>query len=146
VLRFRLAAGAAARLVQEGAIGAIRTVRVQYVHAGSMVPEKTWLQNPGEGPGLLDWGCHCADLLRWSLQSEPERVYATYPNYAAPGWKDDSAMVQYEFANGSVAQIWSSDDLPKPGLEPTDVYLFVGSTGMIELETFGRVRLSQGGE
>jgi predicted dehydrogenase len=78
VLRFREAAGTAGRLIRDGVIGDVKMALAHYVHAGSIVAEKTWLEEPGEGSAFLDWGSHCADLLRWSLGCEAITASATY--------------------------------------------------------------------
>jgi predicted dehydrogenase len=142
VLRFREAAGTAGRLIRDGAIGEIRMVQAQYVHAGSLVPEKTWLEDPAEGSAFLDWGSHCADLLRWSIGCEAVSASATYAGYSLPGPQRHSAMLRWTFENGAMAQVWYSDELPEPGLEPTDQYLFVGSSGILDLATLSRARIA----
>ena len=52
-----------------------------------------------------------------------------------------STMALYEFANGAMAQVWITFELPEPGLGSMMQYLITGSTGMIRLDSYGAVEL-----
>jgi predicted dehydrogenase len=143
VLHFREAALAAKRLIDEGAIGEVRMITARYTYVGSLHPDKPWTMERSEGAPFLDWGAHCCDLLRWYTRSEPVLAYAQYAGYLEPPYLQ-SVMAEYSFRGGAMAQVWLSFELPAPGLVPADTYLIVGSEAMIELETFGKVKLGRG--
>jgi predicted dehydrogenase len=47
-------------------------------------------------------------------------------------------------ANGVLATIWMSYEVPPPGLGPTDQFVLVGSTGIISCDNYGDVQLGRG--
>jgi myo-inositol 2-dehydrogenase/D-chiro-inositol 1-dehydrogenase len=143
VLHFREAASAAKRLIDEGAVGEVRMITARYAYVGSLHPDKPWSMERSEGAPFLDWGAHCCDLLRWYTNSEPVLAYAQYAGYLQPPYVQ-TAMVEFAFGSGAMAQIWLTFELPAPGLLPADNYLIVGSKAMIELETFGKVKVGRG--
>ncbi|HEX2681322.1 MAG TPA: Gfo/Idh/MocA family oxidoreductase [Candidatus Dormibacteraeota bacterium] len=143
VLHFREAASAAKKLIDDGAIGDVLMITARYTYVGSLHPDKPWTMERSEGAPFLDWGAHCCDLLRWYTRSEPVLAYARYAGYLEPPYLQ-TVMAEFAFKSGAMAQVWLSFELPAPGLLPADTYLVVGSAGMIELETFGKVRLGKG--
>jgi predicted dehydrogenase len=143
VLHFREAASAAKKLIDDGSIGEVRMITARYTYVGSLHPDKPWTMERSEGAPFLDWGAHCCDLLRWYTRSEPVLAYARYAGYLEPPYQQ-TVMAEFAFRSGAMAQVWLSFELPAPGLLPADTYLIVGSDGMIELETFGKVRLGKG--
>lgn len=147
VLRFRMAARAAKSLIDEGTIGEVRMITARYTHyVGSFIvsmdADHAWSRDPNEGSPFLDWGAHCADMLRWLSSQEAQRTYAQYTHFRAESPR--SVMAQYALDDGAMAQVWMTYDLPTPGITPADGYLIVGSTGMIDLATFGQVKLDTG--
>jgi predicted dehydrogenase len=157
VTRFRHAPLAAKRLVDEGAIGAIRMVQMKGAWTSFLlddvideatgrviIPIKRWAFDPAEGSQFLDWGVHAIDALRWWTGAEVERVYADYRTYGTPPPADQSAMVQVRLTDGVMAQILMTYELPEPGLPPADTTLLIGSEGMIDCDHYGAVRLGRG--
>lgn len=157
VTRFRHAPLAARRLVEEGAIGELRMLQMKGVWTSFLlgdvideatgrviIPMKRWAFDRAEGSQFLDWGVHEADALRWWTGSEVERVYADYRTYGTPPPEDLTAMVQVRMANGVMAQILMTYEAPEPGLPPSDASLLIGSTGMIDCDHYGAVRLGTG--
>jgi predicted dehydrogenase len=139
--RFRAAPRAARRLLDEGRIGELRMIRVFGPAAG-------WDLDPGAGQNdeynvtpFVDWGAHACDLLRWFTGSEPVRAFAQYASYTGGRPRSQSAMCQYTFASGVMAQIWMTYELPPPGLGSAMQLLLTGSEGVIELDSYGLVRL-----
>jgi predicted dehydrogenase len=144
VLRFRQAPMAAKRLVDEGRIGEVRLLLGRHVHTDFLNPGKLWSYRPEEGSRWLDIGAHLTDLYRWFSGSEPVSAFADYENYRNQPPEPRTALVHYRFANGVMAQTLMSYELPEPGLQPTDTILIVGSTGMIDLDEYGKVQLGRG--
>ena len=141
VLRFRDAPRAAKAVVESGQIGEVRMLKARYSYAGSIISDKRWTLDREEGSPFLNWGAHCADLFRWITGAEAASAFAVYGSFSANPPTDQSAMVQFNLTSGALAQSWMSFELPRPGLLPADLYVLVGSLGIVELETFGQVRL-----
>ncbi len=154
VTRFRDAPLAMKRLVDDGAIGEIRMIQMRGAWTSFMledivdeatgrviIPRKAWAFDPAEGSQFLDWGVHETDAVRWLTGSEAVRVYADYQTYGTPPPVDLSAMAQYRMADGVMVQMLMSYEVPEPGLVPNDKTRIIGSTGIIEADHYGRVRL-----
>lgn len=159
VTRFRDAPLAMKRLVDEGQIGQIRMIQMQGAWTSFLledvvdeatgrviIPKKTWAFDPAEGSQFLDWGVHETDAVRWLTGAEAVGVYADYRTYGTPPPVDLSAMVQYRMANGVMVQMLMTYEAPEPGLVPNDWTRIIGSTGIIEADHYGKVRLGAGTE
>ena len=158
VTRFRDAPLAMKRLIDDGSIGEIRMIQmrgawtsfplediVDEATGRVIIPRKDWAFDPAEGSQFLDWGVHETDALRWLTGSEAIRAYADYGTYGTPPPVDLSAMVQYRMANGVMAQLLMSYEVPEPGLTPNDQTRIIGSRGIIEADHYGQVRLGRDG-
>ena len=107
---------------------------------------KRWLADPGEGGVLLDWGSHAFDLARWFAGADPVRLTAELTSFGDTDVPEPSAMIQIAYANGALAQVWMSYELPAPGLESPFRLAIVGSTGIVQTERFGKTLLARGGD
>jgi myo-inositol 2-dehydrogenase/D-chiro-inositol 1-dehydrogenase len=145
------------RLVDEGRIGDIRLIQMQGTWTSFLledivdeatgrviIPKKSWAFDPAEGSQFLDWGVHETDAVRWLTGSEAVRAYADYRTYGTPPPVDLSAMVQYSMANGVMVQMLMTYEAPEPGIVPNDWTRVIGSTGIIEADHYGKVRLGTG--
>ncbi len=144
VTRFRESPRAAKRLLDDGAIGTLRMVRVTSTVIAYLPDEKGWVHDPAEGGAWLDMGAHLCDALRWFSGAEATTVFGRIHDFEAPPDLARSVMVQVEMANGVLAQIWMSFEVPSPGLGSQSQWLLVGSDGMIDLDAYGKVRLGRG--
>ncbi len=144
VSRFRDAPSTSRRLLREGAIGDLRMIMARHIHPHFLIAEKSWVYDPAEGSRYLDYGAHANDQLRWYTGSEAKQIAATYASYTGRPPAPQSAMVQVEMANGVMATVWMSYEVPPPGLGPSDLFVLVGSTGIIECDNYGDVRLGRG--
>ena len=157
VTRFRDAPMAMKQLVDDGRIGDIRMIEmhgtwtsfllediVDEATGRVIIPRKDWAFDPAEGSQFLDWGVHETDALRWLTGSECVRAYAQYRTYGTPPPVDLSAMVQYTMADGVMASMLMTYEVPEPGLVPNDTTRVIGSTGIIEADHYGEVRLGDG--
>ncbi len=115
----------------------------RHIHPEFLIAEKSWVYDPAEGSRYLDYGAHANDQLRWYTGSEASRVAATYASYTGNDPWPQSAMVQFTMANGVMATIWMSYEVPRPGLGPSDLFVLVGSRGLIECDNYGDVRLGR---
>ena len=62
----------------------------------------------------------------------------------APADTHKSTMAVYGFANGAMAQVWITYELPAPGLGSMMQYLITGSKGMIRLDSYDAVEVGSG--
>ncbi len=159
VTRFRDAPLAMKRLIDDGRIGEIRMIQMQGAWTSFLledivdettgrviIPKKAWAFDPAEGSQFLDWGVHETDAVRWLTGSEAVSAYAGYRTYGAAPPIDLSAMIQYQLANGVMVQMLMTYEAPEPGLVPNDWTRVIGSTGIIEADHYGKVRLGSGTE
>jgi len=144
VSRYRDAPMTSKRLLDEGAIGELRMVMARHIHPHFLIAEKSWVYDPAEGSRYLDYGAHANDQLRWYSGSEAARVSATYASYGGGVPAPQSAMIQVTMANGVMATVWMSYEVPTPGLGASDLFVLVGSTGIIQCDNYGDVRLGRG--
>jgi predicted dehydrogenase len=144
VTRYRESPTTAKRLIDEGRIGELRMIRVLSSVVGYHPADHGWARDPAEGGAWLDMGVHQFDALRWFTGSEVDTVFAKVTDWAGEGLRR-SGMAQAVMANGVIAQIWISFEMPAPGLGSQSQWLFVGSEGIISSDSYGKVRLGRGG-
>ncbi len=158
VLRFRIAPKAAKELIDDGVIGDVRMIQAR----GSwtefflkdvvgedgriIIPAKLWAMDPAEGSQYLDYGVHCNDIIRWYSGSDAVLAFGRYHTFGTPPPPDLTAMVSYEMANGVLATVFMTYELPAPGITPADVTFIIGSKGMIDCDQYGKVRYTTGGD
>jgi predicted dehydrogenase len=140
--RFRAAPREAKRLIDEGRIGRIRMIRVTGPTAGWDVPTDSWQADRAQVSPYADWGAHACDLVRWLSGSEAETVYAQFGTYTDTPPIEQSAMAQYRLASGVLVQVWLTYEIPPPGLGSAMQLLVTGSDGMLDLDSYGTVRLA----
>jgi predicted dehydrogenase len=142
------------RLIDAGTIGEVRMIRVQLTRAGleENLPGKAlggmgWIRNESEGTEWLDWGCHACDMLRFLTGSEPTLAFAQFADYRLDPTPPlhRSGMSQYTFANGVLAQIWMSSELPPPGLSSQTEYVVAGADGILAADMYGKLMLGRNG-
>jgi predicted dehydrogenase len=144
VTRYRESPNAAKRLIDEGRIGDLRMVRVLSSVIGyGPAGDHGWARDPKEGGAWLDMGVHLFDALRWFTGSEPDVVFAKVVDWGGAGIRR-SGMAELVMRNGVMAQVWISFEMPSPGLGSQSQWLFVGSEGIVEADSYGKVRLGRG--
>jgi predicted dehydrogenase len=147
--RFRAAPRAARAIVDAGTIGAVTMIRAIGPETGWWDVTKTqdaWKLDPAQQTAYASWGAHACDLVRWFVGSEADLVFALFAQYGSEPPAGRSAMATYRFRNGAMAQLWMSYDIPRPGLGSGLQLQIVGEDGMIELDSYGEVRLGRGEE
>lgn len=144
VTRFRQVPRTAKRLLDEGAIGELRMIRITSSVEAYLPDETGWTRDPAEGGAWLDMGCHLFDALRWFTGSEADSVFADVRDFAGLGLRR-SGMAQVRLRNGVMVQVWISFEMPSPNIGSQSQWLFVGSTGMIEADSYGKARLGRDG-
>jgi predicted dehydrogenase len=149
VTRFRASPRHAKRLLDEGAIGSLQMIRVLSAVTSYLGDEGGWTTDPAEGGAWLDMGAHLCDATRWLTGSEPVVAFGSVGDFLAPqadGAEDllRSAMAQFTMANGVRVQILMSLQLPTPGLGSQSQWTLIGTDGIVECDSYGKVRLGRG--
>lgn len=93
----------AKKLVDDGLLGQIVSVRMRDAHAGQFLnwlPDYWYDKNQAAGGAMMDLGCHPMYLLAYFL-GKPKRITGLY---TAPFGKpvDENAVAIAEFANGAI--------------------------------------------
>lgn len=109
--------------------GLVMTARV---NAG-VIPATSWIVDPGEGGGrIVGEGCHFIDLMASWAGSEPTRVSAHAIGSEGGYQRDDNAVVNVDFADGSVGTlIYTAMGDPGSGKERYEVFC-EGTTVVID--------------
>jgi predicted dehydrogenase len=144
ITRHRGAGQTARRLIDEGAIGAIRMIRGTYLIPGYDAPTKQWLMEPAEGTPWLDYGAHGCDIVRWLADSEAETAFASFASFQSDPPALQSGMVQFRMQNGVLAQLWMSYEVPVETVGELGRYLITGSTGALDFNAYGDVGVDRG--
>ena len=132
--------------IQRGDIGDVRMLTLWWLYPRIPFIGKEWFRDPKEGGLFLDAGSHCFDFLRWVAGAEPTRLYAQVANYNQDSDTPRSTMTTLAFANGVMATLWLSYEVPSPGWEHTDFRArVVGSTGNLDAHGYGAFQLGRGG-
>lgn len=141
--RFRNAPLAAKHLIDSGAIGTVRMVRVTGVdHWWDMTEtQDEWKLDADQMRVFDDWGAHGCDVLRWFVRSRPVTAFAQSAHYSATGPDAQSVMAQYRFENDVLASVWLTYEVPRPGLGSALQFLVTGSEGLLDVDAYGEVRL-----
>ena len=108
----------AARLVRDGALGAIRLVVVEHASGWASTPlelgdhrQARWRTDPdvaGFPSVLSDLGTHALHLLRYVTSLEPARVSAELTTLVPGRRVFDNAAVRLTLSNGAPATLWAS--------------------------------------
>ena len=144
VTRYRRSPTTAKGLMRDGKIGELRMVRVLSSVIGYLPDDHGWAKNPEEGGAWLDMGVHMFDALRFFTDSEVDVVYASIRDFGGLEHQRRSAMAEVVMKSGVIAQLLVSMEMPEPGLGSQSQWTFVGSDGIIESDSYGKVRLGRG--
>ena len=139
--RFRGAPMAAKAAIQAGRIGSIRMIRVFGPNAGWDLPADSWNSDSAQVTPYMDWGAHACDIVRWLTGNEAILAFGQFGSYTGTGPTGQSSMVHYTLESGAMVQVWLSYELPEPSLGSAMQLLITGSDGLIELDSYGSVRL-----
>ena len=144
-MRFDTNFRAAKARLDAGEIGSPRMLRISGLTPGYDMGHKTWIGDPINGGALLDWGSHGFDILRFVAGADPVRTArAELADFGVAPVREPSAMVQLAYANGVIAQLWMSYELPSPGLDSPFRLWIVGETGILQVNRFGQTLLGRG--
>lgn len=145
-LRFRGTPARAKQLIDAGRIGLVRMIQGRSLIRDYDIAAGAWPGQPKHGGAFLDMGVHNFDILRFWSGSEAQRVFAHVTTYGNSGHPWLSAMTQIDFANGVMAQQWTSHEVPSLSLARSQhMYVVVGETGALEIDGYGKLLLSTPG-
>lgn len=109
-------------MIREGALGAIRVVRVSYVQDWLATPlestgqkQADWRTDParsGAGGSVGDIGVHAFNLAAFMTGLELEEVCADLRSYVPGRRLDDNANVLLRYKGGATGTLWSSQVAP----------------------------------
>ena len=132
-------------LVRNGAIGALKSLRLIYIwnnHGrfvqgknGELVPNERRIGRMEEGGPMVDCGVHQIDLARWWTGSEVARwqvAGAWVEDFAAP----DHLYLHLDHQNGAHSAIEMSFSFAATAQKPIDhfAYNLIGTEGLIRFE------------
>jgi predicted dehydrogenase len=130
--------------IRRGDIGDVRMISLWWLYPRPPFVGKEWFRDPKEGGFYLDAGSHCFDYLRWVANAEPTRLFAQVATYNHDSETPRSTMTNIVFANGVMAQLWLSYEVPSPGWEHTDFRArVVGATGELDAHGYGLLQLGR---
>jgi len=133
--------------VRRGDIGEVRMISLWWLYPRPPFVGKEWFRDPKEGGFYLDAGSHCFDYLRWVAGAEPTRLFAQVATYNQDSATPRSTMTNIAFANGVMAQLWLSYEVPQPGWENTDFRArVVGATGELDAHGYGLLQVARGND
>jgi predicted dehydrogenase len=143
--RFRNAPMTAKQVIDSGAIGQVRMVRVTGVdHWWDMTETADeWKLDTEQMRVFDDWGAHGCDVLRWLVGSRVVTAFAQAAHYSRTGPEAQSVMAQYRFEDGVLASVWMTYEVPRPGLGSALQFLVTGSEGLLDVDAYGEVRLGK---
>jgi len=131
--------------LRRGDIGAVRMISLWWLYPRPPFVGKEWFRDPKEGGFYLDAGSHCFDYLRWVANAEATRMFAQVATYNQDSATARSTMTNIAFANGVMAQLWLSYEVPAPGWENTDFRArVVGENGELDAHGYGLLQLGRG--
>jgi predicted dehydrogenase len=131
--------------LQRGDIGAVRMISLWWLYPRPPFSGKEWFRDPKEGGFYLDAGSHCFDYLRWVANAEATRLFAQVATFNQDSETARSTMTNIAFANGVMAQLWLSYEVPAPGWENTDFRArVVGEHGELDAHGYGLLQLGRG--
>ena len=86
-------------------------------------------------------GVHLFDALRWFTGSEVEVIFAKVRDFAGDPNQRRSGLAEVVMRNGVIVQVLISFEMPSPGLGSQSQWTFIGSDGIVESDSYGKVRL-----
>ena len=148
--RFRANPPRARELIVGGAIGRVLTMHYSMIRrldenfGGNKFQ---WIQHPEAIGFVIDGLPHGVDMMRWFLGAEVTKV-AGYCRTFLPGRPiEDTTVGILEFSNGAICSLNTTTAAAAPYPREETRLSIVGSSGLIDLNTFGEMHLSdrQGG-
>ena len=137
----------AKQLIDEGAIGRILQIKELQLLATGLGGLPKW-QSQGENLGtLFGHAVHNFDRIRWFTGQEIRTVYAKCGSIEPGVQVEGTSMVLMTLADGAVASLWSSFQVPKPSFPRAQFATWIiGEKGLIDLDAYGELRIATDGQ
>ena len=147
--RFRGVHRRAKRLIDEGAIGPVREMRLWSLFPASwsipVVQSRPWYADPQAGL-FMSQGVHNFDLLRWMVGDEATSIYARVTSHGTHGLPNLSAVAMVGFAGGATGQVWINLELPDATFPDSQFRSqVVGARGLLDFDGYTHLDLAEGG-
>lgn len=127
-------------------IGRVLMVRESILNAGGLGAVPPWQSEPENLGTLFGYGVHNTDRLLWLTGQRPVSVAALAGSFQPGARVETSSMLLVSFDGGAMAQLWSSWDLPGPGLPGHGFRAqVIGEKGMLDIDGYGELRASRDG-
>lgn len=128
-------------IIRRGTVGRILMVEEYALLPEGLSAYPPWQQKQENLGILFGYGVHNIDKLRWLLQAEVDFVSANV--IRSTDGIETSSMATFHWTNGTLTNLWSSVDLPKPGFDGTSLRSrIVGEKGLLDVDSYGEVRLA----
>lgn len=144
--RKRICNVSAKALLESGELGRIMMIHEWHVAPDGINALPKW-QGANENLGVLfGHGIHCIDSIRWLTGSEVKTVYAKTGSITHSYPVEATSNVLMTLADGTVATISCSFEIPRPGFPRTQFAIqVVCEKGLIDLDAYGELRVSKSG-
>ena len=147
--RFRGIHQRAKALLEEGRIGDVWQVRVwssmPIEWSIPVVGDRPWYADPAGGL-FLSQCTHNFDMMRWTVESEARRVYASVSSHGTHGLPNLSAMAQVEFQSGATGQLWVCLEMPGTTFPFSQFHTqVVGAKGLLDFDGYAHLDLAVDG-
>lgn len=147
--RFRKITRRAKQLIDDGELGPLRMLRTVSAFplplTKQLFDERPWMNDPRGGGLFMGMASHNADFLRWLTGRDAVQVFAQATTYSDVPAANLSVMAQIVFADGIMAHMWITAELPSPSLPSSEVRFQVfGRDAMLDLENFEFLDLGKG--
>jgi len=152
--RFRNSNKRTGELIQSGAIGPVRCIQTsalfdaETMRSGSQFGgDWGWWRDPRSVAHLINSAPHTIDLCRWWMQTDLATISAHSGTFREQNPNENTTMALLSFTNGAMCSFWSSSVAPSPGFLGEDFrFRFMGDEGLIDLNPFGDLKVSHGGD
>jgi len=137
----------AKQLIDDGAIGRIRQIEETCLVAGGLSGMPKWQSDRQNLGTLFGHAVHNFDRIRWFTGQEIKTVYAKCGNLHPGVPVEGSSMVLMTLADGTVASLWSSFEVPQPSFPGSQFRArIIGEKGLIDLDAYGELRMTVDGQ
>ena len=137
----------AREIIAAGKLGAVQQIVTWQVLPIGMAGLPKWQSDPENVGGLIGHAIHNIDGIRWFSGQEIKTVYAKCTSYEADVKVEGTSMAVMTLTGGAMATLWSSFQLPKPGLPSAQYRVrIVGEKGLIDMDAYGELRVAIDGE
>ena len=136
----------AKNIIDSGKLGEITMISEWGLVPGGIESYPNWQNAPDNLGTLFGYGIHNLDKLRWFLGCEATSVSAQIRENDLG--VETSAMGLYTFSDGTMVNLWTGVDIPRPGFEGGSFRSYiVGTEGLLDVDGYGSVRFCPvGGE